>query len=83
MSEMFVDSQRRLPTIIVMVPDDDGFMPEPKKNAKHFKAMFGGRDIQKHPLLYSCMSQQEMAANAPEIIAHVCMCVYLWACATC
>ena len=77
MSEISVDAQRRLPTIIVMVPDDDGFMPEPSKNAERFKAIFGGRDIQKHPLMFSCTSQQDMATKAPEIIAHVCMCVYV------
>jgi hypothetical protein len=54
-----------------MISDDEGFMPEPSKNVARYKALFGGRDILKHPLLFTCKSLQELATNAPKMITHV------------
>ena len=58
---------RRLPTILVITPDDDGFMPE----SNQFSQLFGGRSFSDHPCLFAFETVQEATAAFPSILAQL------------
>ena len=58
---------RRLPTILVITPDDDGFMPE----SNQFSQLFGGRSFSDHPCLFAVRTVQEAIVAFPSILAQL------------
>ena len=54
-----------LPSILVLLPDDDGFMP----TSNQFTSIFGGRAIEDHPCTFMCKTMGELQQELPRIVA--------------
>ncbi len=58
--------ERMMPYLIILVPDDNGFLASEEDLAALF-----GRDMSEYPFRFTCLSEQHVVIEAPRIIHHL------------